>query len=75
VAYEVNTIMTQFLSGNLDQIKKCYLTSDYTFDNLHNIRLAIWKAAAPDIEKCIIKEQEGIIERLRREIEILRNRY
>ncbi len=75
VAHEVRSIMVNFLSGNLDTIKNCNLLSDFTFDNLHNIRLAIWKAAGTDIETSIISEQDKQIDRLKREIDMLRNRY
>lgn len=76
VAYEVSGIIRDLLSGNIDAIKKCYITSEYTFDNLHNIRLAIWKAAAVEVEYSIIKEQANQIAKLRMDVEhYKRDRY
>jgi len=71
VAYDVDRIITDFLSGKLETIKNTYITSDYTFDNLHQIRLAIWRAAGQDIEGHIIKEQEEQIEKLKKDVERL----
>ena len=72
VAHEVRYLMRNLLSGNLEVIKDICLLSDYTFDNLHEIRLAIWRAAGQDVEGSIIRQQQKQIDELTKELENLR---
>lgn len=72
VAHEVRHLLSNLLNGNLEVIKDICLLSDYTFDNLHEIRLAIWRAAGQDVEGSIIREQKKQIDELTKEIENLR---
>jgi hypothetical protein len=75
VAYEVNHILRELLNGNLEVIKNINLISDYTFDNLHEIRLGIWKAAGQDIEGSIVREQQKQIDELKKRVENAERRW
>lgn len=68
VKYEVRGILSEFLSGNVDIMKKVNLLDEYTFDKLHEIRLAIWKAGSKEIEQSIISIQEKRIKDLQEKL-------
>lgn len=74
ISYEVRYILREFLNGNFEIMKKCNLFSEYTFDNLHEIRLSIWKAGATEIETSIITAQKKQIEALEKELDFARRR-
>lgn len=69
IAHEVSDIITGLLAGDKKVIDKLDLVSEYNFNDLPKIRLAIWEQCAEGIETSIIKSQEERIKDLTASLE------
>lgn len=71
VSQEITRVINGILSGNECIIKSLELDTEYTFDDLHNVRLKIWETCSNDIQNSIINAQNSEIKYLRDRIESL----
>jgi len=72
ICYEVEKIIRELLLGNLDTINKLRINTEYTFNDLHKIRLKIAEVCGDDLKNILIKTQEKEIKELKEEINHLR---
>ena len=52
----VNSIVEGLLAGETKYLAYQQIISDYNWEHVHKIRMAIWEAAGQDIEACIINK-------------------
>lgn len=71
-------IVEGLLSGDTRWLKHQNIISEYSWDKLKMIRLAILKSSGGEIENCTIKSQQEEIEKLKKDLEFerkMRNNY
>lgn len=67
-----NSIVEGLLAGDTKWLKQQRIISEYTWEKLDAVRIAILKANGPEIENSVIKSQQEEIERLKKDVKFYR---
>ena len=73
-----NSIVEGLLSGDTKWLREQRIISEYSWEKLQDVRMAILKASGVEIEASVIKSQQEEIERLKKDVKFyreMRQRY